>query len=161
MVSRRALPWDSRNTSFVLITCTFPTNMCRCIICAIFRLIYISTVDLNSNVTGTMPTTIFLFILEPNLAILCVSIPMLRPFYAKYKRRIGGSRLHEYSDERSTGFKDRSRSGQVSKAGEEGRLRSPRRSRRGRWRVIILSARPECTMPWLAGRATIRGRNRT
>lgn len=99
--------------------------MCRCIICAIFRLIYISTVDLNSNVTGTMPTTIFLFILEPNLAILCVSIPMLRPFYAKYKRRIGGSRLHEYSDERSTGFKDRSRSGQVSKAGGRGSASQP------------------------------------
>lgn len=82
-----------------------------CVVCAVFRLIYISTVDLNSNVTGTMPTTIFLFILEPNLAILCVSIPMLRPFYAKYKKRMGGSRLAEYSDERSTGFKDQSRTG--------------------------------------------------
>ncbi|KAF7557628.1 hypothetical protein G7Z17_g585 [Cylindrodendrum hubeiense] len=79
-----------------------------CVVCAVFRLIYISTVDLTTNVTGTMPTTVFLFALEPNLAILCVSIPMLRPFYAKYKRRMGGSRLDEYSDERSTGFKDRS-----------------------------------------------------
>lgn len=82
-----------------------------CVVCAVFRLIYISTVDLNSNVTGTMPTTIFLFILEPNLAILCVSIPMLRPFYAKYKKRMGGSRLTEYSDERSTGYKEHSRTG--------------------------------------------------
>ncbi|KAK7425046.1 hypothetical protein QQZ08_008322 [Neonectria magnoliae] len=88
----------------------------NCVVCAIFRLMYISTVDLNGNITGTMPTTIFLFILEPNLAILCVSIPMLRPFYAKYKRRMGGSKLQEYSDERSTGFRDRSRSGQESKA---------------------------------------------
>lgn len=61
-----------------------------------------------------MPTTIFLFILEPNLAILCVSIPMLRPFYAKYKKRMGGSRLDEYSTERSTGFRDMSRSGAQS-----------------------------------------------
>lgn len=45
-----------------------------------------------------MATTIFLFILEPNLAILCVSIPMLRPFYAKYKKRIGGSRLTESNE---------------------------------------------------------------
>ncbi|CAJ2502386.1 Uu.00g097800.m01.CDS01 [Anthostomella pinea] len=75
-----------------------------CVVCAIFRIVYISTVALNSNVTGTMPTTIFLFILEPNLAILCCCIPMLRPFYIMYKKRMGGSRLHEDSDERLTGF---------------------------------------------------------
>ncbi|KPM41040.1 hypothetical protein AK830_g5523 [Neonectria ditissima] len=92
------------------------TCIASCVVCAVFRLIYISTVDLNGNITGTMPTTIFLFILEPNLAILCVSIPMLRPFYAKYKRRMGGSKLQEYSDERSTGFRDRSQAAQESKA---------------------------------------------
>lgn len=70
-----------------------------------FRLVYISSVDLNSNITGTMPTTVFLFILEPNLAILCVSIPMLRPFYILYKKRVGGSRLDE-GDSRPTGFRD-------------------------------------------------------
>ncbi|KAH9907715.1 hypothetical protein F4778DRAFT_718845, partial [Xylariomycetidae sp. FL2044] len=95
-----------------------------CVICAIFRLIYISTVDLNSNVTGTMPTTIFLFILEPNLAILCVSIPMLRPFYARYKKRTGGSRLQEYSDERSTGYNksknQHTKPGEPSRAGGNG-----------------------------------------
>lgn len=46
-----------------------------------------------------MPTTVFLFILEPNLAILCVSIPMLRPFYTMYKKRMGGSRLQEISSD--------------------------------------------------------------
>ncbi|TLD15707.1 uncharacterized protein PgNI_00286 [Pyricularia grisea] len=66
-----------------------------CVVIAIFRLIYISTVDLNSNVTGTMSTTILLFTLEPNLAILCISIPMLRPFYVLYKKRVGSSRLTE------------------------------------------------------------------
>lgn len=76
--------------------------------CAVFRLIYISTVDLTLNITGTMPTTIFLFTLEPNLAILCVSIPMLRPFYRVYRKRMGGSRIEEYSLESSnnTPFKD-------------------------------------------------------
>ncbi|KAI9056066.1 hypothetical protein LZ554_000996 [Drepanopeziza brunnea f. sp. 'monogermtubi'] len=74
-----------------------------CVVCAVFRLIYISTVDLNGNITGTMPTTIFLFVLEPNLAILCVSIPMLRPFYAKYRRRMGGtSRLDDSSQKNSS-----------------------------------------------------------
>lgn len=89
-----------------------------CIVCAIFRLIYISVVDLTSNVTGTMPATIFLFILEPNLSILCVSIPMLRPFYSKYKKRMGGSRLQEYPDERTgAGYKKSEfRSGQLSQA---------------------------------------------
>lgn len=40
-----------------------------------------------------MPTTVFLFVLEPNLAILCVSIPMLRPLWRRYRKRFGGSRL--------------------------------------------------------------------
>ena len=81
-----------------------------CVVCAVFRLVYISSVDLNTNITGTMPTTIFLFILEPNLAILCVSIPMLRPFYVLYRKRVGGSRLDE-TDDRPTGFRDEPSSG--------------------------------------------------
>jgi hypothetical protein len=36
---------------------------------AIFRVIYIGQVDLATNITGTMPTTVLLFALEPNLAI--------------------------------------------------------------------------------------------
>ncbi|KAL6351903.1 hypothetical protein LRP88_14715 [Fusarium phalaenopsidis] len=101
---------QTRRADKIGITSCFALGL-ACVVCAVFRLIYISTVDLNSNVTGTMPTTIFLFILEPNLAILCVSIPMLRPFYAKYKKRMGGSRLTEYSDERSTGYRGQSRTG--------------------------------------------------
>ncbi|KAF4458066.1 integral membrane [Fusarium albosuccineum] len=106
----------TRRAEKIGITSCFALGL-ACVVCAIFRLIYISTVDLNSNVTGTMPTTIFLFILEPNLAILCVSIPMLRPFYAKYKKRMGGSRLDDYSDERSGAYRDQSRSGPASKLG--------------------------------------------
>ncbi|KAF5680014.1 integral membrane protein [Fusarium heterosporum] len=114
-----ALPMHSvwtlktRRAEKIGITSCFALGL-ACVVCAVFRLIYISTVDLNSNITGTMSTTIFLFILEPNLAILCVSIPMLRPFYAKYKKRMGGSRLDEYSTERSTGFRDQSRTGATS-----------------------------------------------
>ncbi|KAH7354307.1 hypothetical protein B0T11DRAFT_126444 [Plectosphaerella cucumerina] len=95
---------NMRTTDKVGITSCFALGL-ACVVCAIFRLVYISTVDLNGNITGTMPTTIFLFILEPNLAILCVSIPMLRPFYVLYRKRVGGSRLQE-SDMRPTGFRD-------------------------------------------------------
>ncbi|PCD34196.1 hypothetical protein FGRA07_08514 [Fusarium graminearum] len=119
-----ALPMHSvwglktRRAEKIGITSCFALGL-ACVVCAVFRLIYISTVDLNTNITGTMPTTVFLFILEPNLAILCVSIPMLRPFYAKYKKRMGGSRLDEYSNSRSTGFRDMSRTGASSAAAPE------------------------------------------
>jgi hypothetical protein len=52
-----------------------------------------------------MPTTTLLFTLEPNLAILCVSIPMLRPFYVMYRKYVNGSRIQD-TDERSAGFRD-------------------------------------------------------
>ncbi len=88
-----------------------------CVICAVFRLIYISTVDLNVNITGTMPPTVFLFTLEPNLAILCVSIPMLRPFWIRHKERTrGASKLQEFSEEQTIGSRP-NRSKQRSKGG--------------------------------------------
>ncbi|KAI1847067.1 hypothetical protein JX265_006739 [Neoarthrinium moseri] len=68
-----------------------------CIVMAIFRVIYIGQVDLAGNITGTMPTTVLLFALEPNIAILCVSIPMLRPLYTRYKTRNASSRLYDYN----------------------------------------------------------------
>ncbi|KAI0025399.1 hypothetical protein F4780DRAFT_326935 [Xylariomycetidae sp. FL0641] len=98
---------QTRKTDKIGITISFALGL-ACVVCAVFRLIYISTVDLNSNVTGTMPTTIFLFILEPNLAVLCVSIPMLRPWYVMYKKRMGGSRLDELSDDRTGSYNKRS-----------------------------------------------------
>ena len=47
--------------------------------------------DLRGNLTGTMPTTIFLCVFEVLLGILCVSIPILRPFYQRYKWHISSS----------------------------------------------------------------------
>ncbi|KAI9170702.1 hypothetical protein HJFPF1_00172 [Paramyrothecium foliicola] len=103
-----------RSTEKLGIMATFALGL-ACVVCAIFRLIYISSVDLNKNITGTMPTTIFLFILEPNLAILCVSIPMLRPFYAKYRKRMGGSKLNE-TDEQTSAFQQSRTGGMGSKS---------------------------------------------
>jgi hypothetical protein len=34
-----------------------------------------------------MPVTVFLSAFEPNLAVLCASIPMLRPCYTRFRRR--------------------------------------------------------------------------
>ena len=63
-----------------------------------------------------MPTTVFLFILEPNLAILCVSIPMLRPFYVLYRKYVGGSKLQD-SDERASRFKEYASQGSTGAKG--------------------------------------------
>ncbi|KAI0475298.1 hypothetical protein GGR56DRAFT_506341 [Xylariaceae sp. FL0804] len=123
----------TRRTDKIGITACFALGL-ACVVCAIFRLIYISTVDLNSNVTGTMPTTIFLFILEPNLAILCISIPMLRPFYVMYRKRTGGSRLNEYSNERSrSGYGRNTAMGTASKA--RAGHRSPGQQQNNGWEM--------------------------
>jgi hypothetical protein len=75
--------------------------MYSCVVIAIFRVIYISRVKLSTDVTGTMTPTIFLFALEPNLAILCVSIPMLRPLYTRWRSRHTSSRLRDPNSVRS------------------------------------------------------------
>ncbi|KAI0596490.1 hypothetical protein F4775DRAFT_314008 [Biscogniauxia sp. FL1348] len=98
---------NTRTTDKIGITSCFALGL-ACVVCAIFRLIYISTVDLTTNITGTMPSTVFLFILEPNLAILCVSIPMLRPFWMRYKKTKGGSKLQEITDDSTGGYRNKS-----------------------------------------------------
>ncbi|KAJ1325334.1 hypothetical protein MN608_10046 [Microdochium nivale] len=66
-----------------------------CVVIAVFRVIYIAKVDLEGDITGTMATTVLLFALEPNLAILAVSIPMLRPLYKSWRSRNQSSRLYD------------------------------------------------------------------
>ncbi|KAG9254359.1 uncharacterized protein F5Z01DRAFT_622403 [Emericellopsis atlantica] len=107
-----------RKTDKLGITASFGLGI-ACVVCAIFRLVYLSTVDLTNNVTGTMPPTVFLFTLEPNLAILCISIPMLRPFYVLYRKHMGGSRLKE-SEDRTSGF--RSHANELSGSGNMGSM---------------------------------------
>lgn len=46
-----------------------------------------NSLDLVSNLTGTMIYADFLSAFEVNLGILCVSLPMLGPIYHKYIRR--------------------------------------------------------------------------
>lgn len=73
---------------------------------------------MRGDITGSMPIALFLTCIEPNLGILCVSIPMLRPIYTRYRSKYsstfsnsgnkyasnsgGGVRLHSIDRERSS-----------------------------------------------------------
>lgn len=76
-----------------------------CIVAAILRMVYVSTVDIRGDLTGTMPITVFLAAFEPNLAILCASIPMLRPCYTRYRQKQASKYSGNNSEEYSNGNK--------------------------------------------------------
>ncbi|KAK8122489.1 hypothetical protein PG984_011159 [Apiospora sp. TS-2023a] len=57
------------------------------VITACFRLAFVFQVDMRIDLTGTMELAIFLCIFEVLLGILCVSIPMLRPVYARLRTK--------------------------------------------------------------------------
>ena len=67
----------------------------RCVIIGIVRFWQIYVINLIGNLTGTSLTTFMLCSIELMLAGLCVNIPMLRPFYlrwrTKHKMSQGGS----------------------------------------------------------------------
>ncbi|CAJ2509761.1 Uu.00g056610.m01.CDS01 [Anthostomella pinea] len=89
-----------RRTEKVAVTACFLIGL-AVIIAAIFRMIYVSTVDIRGDLTGTMPITVFLSAFEPNLSVLCASIPMLRPCYTRYGRQQAAYKL---SEEQSSAF---------------------------------------------------------
>lgn len=60
------------------------------IVASIFRLIYITTIDLRSNITGTAGISIFIGALEPILSLIAVSLPMLRPLYVRWRKSHDG-----------------------------------------------------------------------
>ncbi|RYP85122.1 hypothetical protein DL770_005102 [Monosporascus sp. CRB-9-2] len=66
-----------------------------CVACCLVRLIYMSAANPAEEFMAALPTMLFLTILEPNIALICVSIPMLRPLYSMYRKWEGGSRLRE------------------------------------------------------------------
>ena len=68
-------------------------------------MIYLSTVDMRGDLTHTMPVTVFLSAFEPNLAVLCASIPMLRPCYTRFKNRADSKLTGERSDGYDSGMK--------------------------------------------------------
>lgn len=55
------------------------------------RLATVFNNDMRGNFTGTMSTTVFLCVFEVLLGILCVSVPILRPLYQRYKWNMSSS----------------------------------------------------------------------
>ncbi|RYP44683.1 hypothetical protein DL768_008868 [Monosporascus sp. mg162] len=110
------LSLQARKTDKISVMACFALGH-ACVVCCLVRLIHTPAADATEKLTATLPTTLFLLILEPNIAIICVSIPMLRPLYSMYRKRKGGSRLREVSDKRTTasGGGRSGRSGQRSR----------------------------------------------
>lgn len=83
----------------------------RCCVIGIVRFWQIYVIDLIGNLTGTSLTTFMLCTVELMLAGLCINIPMLRPFYLRWRTKYKSSSM-ENSNSHS-GFNKGSRSGQL------------------------------------------------
>ncbi|KAI6778520.1 uncharacterized protein J7T54_005044 [Emericellopsis cladophorae] len=88
----------------------------------IIRAIYVSTTSVKGDITATLLTNLFLTVIEQQLAIITVSIPMLRPLWRRYRGRLGGYSL----DESEQANKDSLPNGTFDGSGAKGR-RLPRR----------------------------------
>ena len=62
-------------------------DMSSCVVIGIVRFWLIFEIDLIGNLTGTSLTTFMLCSIELMLAGLCVNIPMLRPFYLRWRTK--------------------------------------------------------------------------
>ncbi|RYP74146.1 hypothetical protein DL771_003204 [Monosporascus sp. 5C6A] len=111
---------QARKTEKIGVMACFALGL-ACVVCCLVRLIYMSATDAAQKFTATLSTMLSLIILEPNIAIICVSIPMLRPLYSMYRKRKGRSKLREASDKRTTasGGRRSDRSGQQSRGTKE------------------------------------------
>ncbi|KAF4831246.1 Satratoxin biosynthesis SC1 cluster protein 4 [Colletotrichum tropicale] len=90
-----------KTEKFAVISC-FALGLACCVI-GIVRFVLIFTIDLIGNLTGTSITTFMLCTIELMLAGLCINIPMLRPFYVRWRARYKSSSM-ENSNEQS-GYK--------------------------------------------------------
>ncbi|KLU88030.1 integral membrane protein [Magnaporthiopsis poae ATCC 64411] len=73
------------------------------VVVGIVRIHYASAVDVRKDLTATMPISAFAMCIELNLAIICVSIPMLRPLYMRYRTKCSASKLSEEEAQHSAG----------------------------------------------------------
>jgi hypothetical protein len=64
-----------------------------CVFISIARFVLIYTIDLIGNLTGTSGTTFMLCTVELMLAGLCINIPMLRPFYLRWRAQYKSTSL--------------------------------------------------------------------
>ncbi|KXH67555.1 hypothetical protein CSAL01_04323 [Colletotrichum salicis] len=65
----------------------------ECCVIGIVRFWQIYVIDLIGNLTGTSLTTFMLCTVELMLAGLCINIPMLRPFYLRWRAKYKSSSL--------------------------------------------------------------------
>ncbi|KAH7024522.1 uncharacterized protein B0I36DRAFT_331560 [Microdochium trichocladiopsis] len=77
-----------RKTEKVVVTLCFAMGLACCII-GIVRFVYLFEIDLLGNLTGTSQSTFILLTVELDLAVLCINIPTLRPFYARLRAKYG------------------------------------------------------------------------
>lgn len=81
-------------------------------IVGIFRIVSLLSVDLKSNLTGTVVYADFLSTIEPNLAVLCVSLPVLGPLLTSFRSRgrrtgykyVPNSRTDDHGESGSASF---------------------------------------------------------
>ncbi|KAL8400717.1 hypothetical protein RB594_000933 [Gaeumannomyces avenae] len=65
------------------------------VIVGCIRYYYVSRIDLVANITRDMPLSLFTTDIELSLGIVCVSIPMLRPLYTRYRAKHSASKLDD------------------------------------------------------------------
>lgn len=61
----------------------------RCCVIGIVRFMYLHEIDLLGNLTGTSQNTFILLTVELVLAVLCINIPTLRPYYIRFRAKYG------------------------------------------------------------------------
>ncbi|KAF6843351.1 integral membrane protein [Colletotrichum musicola] len=81
-----------RRTEKLAVIACFALGLACCVI-GIVRFWQIFVIDLVGNLTGTSLTTFMLCTVELMLAGLCISIPMLRPFYLRWRAKYKISEL--------------------------------------------------------------------
>ncbi|KAL2185867.1 hypothetical protein L209DRAFT_779968 [Thermothelomyces heterothallicus CBS 203.75] len=87
-----------KTEKFAVISC-FAIGF-ACVLIGIVRFWQIFVIDLVGNLTGTSLMTFMLCTIELMLAGICINIPMLRPFYLRWRRKTtqSGSRTEGTAD---------------------------------------------------------------
>ncbi|KAK8091019.1 hypothetical protein PG994_000524 [Apiospora phragmitis] len=93
---RLILSLQMRKLEKVVLICCFALGTAVCAI-SVLRIVHLSDLELQADVTGSMEETVFLGVLELNIALISISLPSLRPFYTRWRagHRAGSSKLSE------------------------------------------------------------------
>ncbi|KAK8122790.1 hypothetical protein PG984_011460 [Apiospora sp. TS-2023a] len=75
-----------RTLEKVVVMCCFALGTGVCAI-SVVRIVHLSDLHRKADVAGNSEEAIFLGVLEQNIAIICISLPSLRPLYARWRSR--------------------------------------------------------------------------